>query len=400
LTRATITTPTYNAIGENIDQPGTSADIDGGDARIMNAVYSNRRVFTVLTDDVDNNGARAGWLTLKLDVDANSLSWSHLLYSPIGFYYFYPAITMEGAVGGADGNLAVFGSWTDSETATTAQTRFASALFKLYTDQPATSDGPLVSYHNGAAAYEARDGNGRNRWGDYSGAGFDWSTGDVWGAAEYAGTSNTWRTRITGVEIAEAGCAVDGFEPDDNSGQAKTINTDGNPQTHNICPAGDEDWAKFTLASESMALIETSGPAGDTRMWLRDAGLSDLEFDDDDGAGLFSFIDRLCGFDSLPAGTYYVTVEEFGNDDEIGTYNLAVSALECLCVGDVDLVLDNDTITGSQLFQALNSVTLGPNLLVNGTSIVVEGGKRVVFLNDTEIRGSFSAGINAGLFCP
>lgn len=42
----------------------------------------------------------------------------------------------------------------------------------------------------------ARDSNNRNRWGDYSGAVYDWTTGHFWGAVEYAGTGNTWRTRI------------------------------------------------------------------------------------------------------------------------------------------------------------------------------------------------------------
>lgn len=522
LTRATITTPTYNAIGENVDQPGTSADLDGGDARIMNAVYSSRRVFTVLTDDVDNDGAQAGWLTLKLDVDANSLSWSHLLFSGAGFYYFYPAITMEGAVGGANGNLAIFGSWTDTETSVTASTRFASALFKIYTDQPTSSSGPFLSYHYGLGAYEIRDSVGRNRWGDYSGAGFDWSAGNVWGAAEYAGNGNTWRTRITGREIADGGCTADAFEPDDSSGQASSIGTGGTPQTHNICPVGDEDWVTFTISAESEVVIETSGPAGDTRMWLYDSTLNEVEFNDDGGSGLFSRIDRTCGVDALPPGTYFVRVDEFGDNDEIGTYNLAVTANDCPCnpdlfepddssgqakvisagspqthsicpVGDEDwvsfsltaetgvilqtsgpsgdtrmwlydsglsqiefddddggvlfslidrtcgvdplpagtyfvrvdefgdndeidtyqlaydvieecciedLVLANDVLTGTQLFEAGSSVTLGPNLVVDGTSIDVRAGNTVIFVNGVTVRGTFSAGTDPGLACP
>ena len=329
LTRATIKTPSYNAIGQNIDQPNTTADLDGGDTRIMNAVYNHREVFTVLTDDVDNNGARAGWLTLKLNVDANSLSWSHLLHGGNGFYYFYPAITMEGAVERANGNLAIFGSWTDAETSTTTSTQFASALFKIYTNQPSSSDGPFASYYSGLEDYKSLDSRGRNRWGDYSGAGFDWSAGDVWGAAAYAGTANTWRTRVTRREISAGRCAADAFEPDDSAGQARVIATDGTPQTHNICPVGDESWVTFTLAEESSVEIETSGPAGDTRIWLYDAGVAQMQFDDDDGADLFSFIDRNCGPNALPAGTYYVKVGGDGDNEEIRTYNLAVTAADC-----------------------------------------------------------------------
>ena len=37
-------------------------------------------------------------------------------------------------------------------------------------------------------------------------------------------------------------------------------------------------------------------------MWLYDSELNELEQNDDDGSGLFSRIDRLCGVDALPAG--------------------------------------------------------------------------------------------------
>lgn len=523
LTRATITTPGYEAVGENVDQPGTAADLDAGDARIMNAVYSSRRVFTVLTDDVDNDGAQAGWLTLKLDVDANTLDWSHLINSGPGFYYFYPAITMEGAVGGADGNLAIFGSWTDGETTITPSTTFASSLFKIYTDQPTNSNGPFSSYQNGAAAYESRDSNGRNRWGDYSGAGFDWSTGTVWGAAEYAGSGNTWRTRITARKINEAGCDLDAFEPDGTSLEAKPITTNGVAQTHNICPAGDNDWVSFVLPANSSVQIETSGPAGDTRMWLRDAGLNEIEFDDDGGGDLFSVIDRTCGVDSLPAGTYFVEIDEFGDNAEIGTYNLAVTAAACPCIPDSfepdgtsgqassissgipqahsicpaseedwatftlaqtsqvmletsgpeasdtrmwlynaalgqiefddddglgaysfidrrcgvdplpagtyfvqidefgdndeifdysleyslvgpccvsDLVISGTTVTGPASFVGQNTVTLGPDLIVDGTGVNITAGNSVSFQPGTDIGASFSLTIDSGVACP
>ena len=40
------------------------------------------------------------------------------------------------------------------------------------------------------------EGVGRNRWGDYSMAVYDWTCGNAWGAAEYATDSNSWGTRI------------------------------------------------------------------------------------------------------------------------------------------------------------------------------------------------------------
>lgn len=103
----------------------------------------------------------------------------------------------------------------------------------------------------------------------------------------------------------------------------------GVTQNHNICPAGDEDWATFTLTQESQITLTTSGASGDATMFLRNAGLSQLEFNDDGGPGLFSFIDRTCGVDALPPGTYFVQIDESGNNDEIASYALDHSVTPC-----------------------------------------------------------------------
>ena len=120
----------------------------------------------------------------------------------------------------------------------------------------------------------------------------------------------------------------DPYEPDDSSSQANWIYS-GIPQTHSIVPAGDYDWVKFSLSTESEVVIETSGTAGDdTYMWLFDSS-SLLEEDDDSGIDYFSRIDRLCGVDALPAGTYYVEIDEFGNNDEIPSYDITLTVTAC-----------------------------------------------------------------------
>ncbi|MCU7800577.1 MAG: hypothetical protein KZQ70_10630 [gamma proteobacterium symbiont of Lucinoma myriamae] len=112
----------------------------------------------------------------------------HLLWSS-GNYYFYPAITLDGS--GADNSLAVFGNWSSSE-------RYVSGVFRMYTDQPNTTDGPFISFDSGESVFVNIDDYGRNRWGDYSGVGFDWVCGFAWGGVETAADiSNQWRTIIT-----------------------------------------------------------------------------------------------------------------------------------------------------------------------------------------------------------
>lgn len=124
----------------------------------------------------------------------------------------------------------------------------------------------------------------------------------------------------------------DGYEPDDTAAEANTI-SDGSPQTgHSILPVGDEDWVKFTLSAEAAVTLETSGGSGDTQMWLYDNSITELDYDDDDGSGLFSYLQRTCGGDALPAGSYYVRVREYANNDSIPDYSLSFT-VDQLCTG-------------------------------------------------------------------
>ena len=406
LTKSEITTPSYNAIGSNVEQADSIESIDGGDARIMNALYANNRIFYTHTTDVNNDGRQSGWLTVKLNTDTNDKEWDHLLWSS-NQYYFYPAITLNGS--GANNSLALFGNWSASD-------RYASGILKIYTDQPNSSDGPFKLLNSGNAAYFNLDDGDKNRWGDYSGASYDWSCGFAWGAVEVADTNNNWKTiisanafanesstclnpiqytltinksgtgggvvvsspagincnsdcsedydagstitltatpdsvsRFTGWSGACSGtgscivtmnaslavtatfqntCVQDAFEPDSSSSQATLMNS-GTTLARSICPAGDEDWIKFTLNRSSEVSLETSGNNDDTRMWLYDNNLNEVEFNDDRGVGsLFSLIDRVCGTDALLAGTYYVKVDEFGGGI-IDNYNTTLQIAAC-----------------------------------------------------------------------
>lgn len=122
-------------------------------------------------------------------------------------------------------------------------------------------------------------------------------------------------------------CSPDAYEPDDSAGQASTLFA-ASTQSHSICPIGDGDWARFTLGETSAAVIETSGVAGDTRLWLYDASVTQIDYDDD-GNGLFSRIERTCDGAPLAAGTYYVQVDEFGDNELIEAYGLSLDVTAC-----------------------------------------------------------------------
>jgi hypothetical protein len=60
-------------------------------------------------------------------------------------------------------------------------------------------------------------------------------------------------------------------------------------------------------------------------MWLYDSNLTQIEYDDDGGSGAFSSIERtVCWGSALDAGTYYVKIDEY-NNNEIPSYNLQLT---------------------------------------------------------------------------
>jgi hypothetical protein len=103
----------------------------------------------------------------------------------------------------------------------------------------------------------------------------------------------------------------------------------GTPQTHSIVPVSDSDWVKFNLTETTGVVLETDGPSGDTELWLFDDSLSQVDYDDDDGNGNFSRIVMDCASEPLEPGLYYVFVSEYGNNQQILTYDILVTGTPC-----------------------------------------------------------------------
>ncbi|MGH1540827.1 MAG: trypsin-like serine peptidase [Arenicella sp.] len=123
----------------------------------------------------------------------------------------------------------------------------------------------------------------------------------------------------------------DQYEADNDSANATVIQL-GASQQHNIVPVTDQDWVKFTLTEETSVVITTKASAGaDTRMWLYNAAVAELDFNDNAGSGVLTSRIRA---DDLPAGEYFVRVDESGNDDSI-RYTLQIST-----ISEGDLLLD------------------------------------------------------------
>lgn len=114
----------------------------------------------------------------------------------------------------------------------------------------------------------------------------------------------------------------DAYEPDGSMSAAKRI-ANGQTQRRTIHAARNTDWAKFRIAAGGArnVRIETAGPGGDTQLWLYKSNGTLLAYNDNSGVGRFSRITRA----TLPRGTYYIKVREYGNDGTIQAYTLRAS---------------------------------------------------------------------------
>ncbi len=99
-----------------------------------------------------------------------------------------------------------------------------------------------------------------------------------------------------------------------------------------INPVGDVDYFVFTLPAGMKPSLLThmignvSNCNDDTKMDLLDSNGTVIASDDDDGPGTCSKIDGVGdpAVNNLPAGTYYVRVNDFGDNDAIPSYQLDV----------------------------------------------------------------------------
>jgi hypothetical protein len=111
----------------------------------------------------------------------------------------------------------------------------------------------------------------------------------------------------------------DAYEMDDTRQEARTL-LDGVPQNRSIHFTSDVDWATFTLPTSRQVTIETGDDTAedDTRLWLYDRDGNEVTFNDNDGVDDNARI----SIATLPAGVYYVKVDENGQNRVIPHYQL------------------------------------------------------------------------------
>jgi hypothetical protein len=177
-------------------QLGTTAVLDTGDDRLLNAVWQNNRLWTSSGDgnycpmiNPTGPGLRSCALIIEVKTDAAPMTVLQDVEIDSADFVYHPGISLDYA-----GDLFVVLSRSSSSMHPSA----------WITGLPAatpTTWSPLAQLAAGTGVYDSKPTClGNNRWGDYSGASVDGTDAtDVWVAGEYAAldTRNcTWKTAI------------------------------------------------------------------------------------------------------------------------------------------------------------------------------------------------------------
>jgi hypothetical protein len=139
--------------------------------------------------------------------------------------------------------------------------------------------------------------------------------------SEYDGAFGTYGIQLTAIRPN----AADQYEPDDDRGQARSIELDGQPQLRSFSHPADQDWVLMTVTTQGTYSIHTRATARndlDTYIELYDARGNKLDEDDDSGDAY----DALLQVDLEP-GSYYIKITQL--DSHVpgdGQYELTVNS--------------------------------------------------------------------------
>lgn len=346
---ATVVIPskTYYSMYNNVDQPGSGWDIDGGDASVRNAYYTSGGVGITLALNWDGNRAYSEIYLAVLDIDG-TMEYDVAIWNA-DLHMNYPALTMQPtAHTSADVGL------TFSMTEPGSPTGFIGAAGFGW--DPTTSTSTHFSWQQiGLGTYSRWDGDyvgdGRNRWGDYSGAAWDHTCSNAWFAAEYATASNNWDTQIFARTLGTYDPCEYYHITAPNGGESITAGSNYNITWDRMnIPAGDtvyleywngSSWVSIDTVSTTASSYSWSVPnvnLGSARVQIRNTGTGANRSDTSDGTFTIVGLPDLVPSLLSPAASY----------DVGGTYSVYNSVRNngVAAAGgfDVDLRLSTNTI--------------------------------------------------------
>ncbi|MEO8167353.1 MAG: choice-of-anchor D domain-containing protein [bacterium] len=170
----------------NAGQLGGGTGIEAGGSRIRHEVIY--RDSSLWAAHAINNGGYSAVHYVRINTPTNTVS-EDASFGATGFWYFYPSLVVD-----KDNNIGI--TFTRS-----GDTEYAGAYFtwRLNSDPPGLR--PSETIRPGAGNYVVL-GSGRNRWGDYMGAGIDPADkSNLWFLTEYAAGTNASAVWVHGTRF-------------------------------------------------------------------------------------------------------------------------------------------------------------------------------------------------------
>ncbi|MCE9595393.1 MAG: hypothetical protein K8S98_14495 [Planctomycetes bacterium] len=181
----TVTVP-VNAAPPNATALGSSPALDALDGRLMNSIYRNGSIWTVHCIGVSGKAAARFYQLTTGPLTSQQVG----TISDPTLNYFMPSIAVNVA---GDCVLGFSGSSTSQFV--------GSYLCGRKSTDAAGETGVPILVKAGEGSYNNTDGNGNNRWGDYSLTSVDpLNDIDMWTAQEYARSGNSWGTWIAATD--------------------------------------------------------------------------------------------------------------------------------------------------------------------------------------------------------
>ena len=165
---------------------GSVTDIASGDFRPSHAMWRHGSIW--LAQGTAESG-RAACRWYQIDPATRTVRQTGIVADPV-LSYFYPSIAVNER---GDVAMAFNGSHAGQYVGAYCTGRLAG-------DPPGAMSAPF-SFRAGLGAYDRVDGNGHNRWGDYSYCSVDPTNGSFWTIQEYALPNNEWGTWIARMEF-------------------------------------------------------------------------------------------------------------------------------------------------------------------------------------------------------
>ena len=185
LTRTSVPTAPYS-LPPNAAQRGNNDPLNTGDIRVLHAIFRGDSIWCALNTSHNWTAAASQasihWFQIRAAAPALVQQG---IYGAAGFSYFYPACCPDG-----NGNMIMVFSRCGT-------TEFGSVFYtgRKATD-PLGSLQPSALLKAGVANYVAKDGSGRNRWGDYNGVCADPTSPRIWFYSEFVAALNKWGTWV------------------------------------------------------------------------------------------------------------------------------------------------------------------------------------------------------------